>query len=116
MKNTTNNEFYTETTCELEDKEFEIKDIMLTAWGDNGAEGSLFSTLPVIVYYAESCYNDTVDDKSVDRVLRGLWGLSLEDFYSMDMLIVDKEQFEENYLFWKLPKMLLKLKKITLNF
>lgn len=88
-------------------KEFEIKDIMLTAWGDNGAEGSLFSTLPVIVYYAESCYNDTVDDKSVDRVLRGLWGLSLEDFYSMDMLIVDKEQFEENYLFWKLPKMLL---------
>lgn len=88
-------------------KEFDIKDVMLTAWGDDGAEGSLFSALPVIVYYAESCYNDIVDEKNVDKLLQGVWGLSLEDFYAADMLIVGKEQFEENYLFWKLPKMLL---------
>ncbi len=88
-------------------KEYGIKDIMLTAWGDDGAEGSIFSTLPVIAYYAESGYSDKVDEENIDKLLKGLFGLTLEDFFSADMLIVDKEQFEENYLFWKLPKMLL---------
>ena len=88
-------------------KEYEIRDIMLTAWGDDGAEGSIFSTLPVIAYYAESGYSDIVSEENIDKQLKGLFGLSLEDFFNADMLIVDKKQFEENYLFWKLPKMLL---------
>lgn len=89
-------------------KQYGIKDIMLTAWGDDGAEASLFSSLPVIVYYAESCYTQgEVTEQCVDTQLNKLWNLRLESFFAADMLIVDKSQFKENYLFWKLPKMLL---------
>ena len=84
-----------------------IKNIMLTAWSDDGAEASLFATLPTVVYYAERNYNCEVTEGDIDKKLQLLFGLSLEDFYSADMLLISKNEYEENYLFGKLPKILL---------
>ena len=84
-----------------------IKNIMLTAWSDDGAEASLFATLPTVVYYAERNYNSETTESDIDKKLQLLFGLSLEDFYSADMLLISKNEYEENYLFGKLPKVLL---------
>lgn len=85
-----------------------VKNIILTAWADDGAESSLFTTLPVIAYFAERCYNnDEVTDEKLDTVLKSVFGLSLSDFYTADMPLISKEEFEENYLLGKLPKILL---------
>lgn len=84
-----------------------IKNVMLTAWSDDGAEASLFATLPIIVYYAERNYNSELTECDINKKLQLLFGLSLQDFYSADMLLINENEFEENYLFGKLPKILL---------
>ena len=35
-----------------------IQEVLLTMWGDNGAECSLFSILPALQYWAELCYTN----------------------------------------------------------
>ena len=83
-----------------------VKDIMLTAWSDDGAEASLFTTLPIIVYFAERCYGKEVGEKQIDGVLKTIFGLTLEDFLVADMPLISKEEFEEDYYLGKLPKIL----------
>ena len=89
-------------------KAYGVQDVMLTAWADDGAEASIFSTLPVMAYYAENCYGEgRIDEKRVDLLLKRVFGLSMEQFYAADMTLIDKEQFKDNYLLGKLPKILL---------
>ena len=88
-------------------KQYGVQDVMLTAWSDDGAEASIFSTLPVMACYAESCYAEEIDEKRVDLLLRRVFGRSLEHFYAADMTLIDKGQFADNYLLGKLPKILL---------
>lgn len=88
-------------------KSYGVQDVMLTAWADDGAEASIFSTLPVMAYYAENCYGEGIDEKRVDLLLKRVFGLSMEQFYAADMTLIDKEQFKDNYLLGKLPKILL---------
>lgn len=38
-----------------------VSDVMLTAWGDNGNECDLWTTLPIMQYYAEVCHTGAVD-------------------------------------------------------
>ncbi|MCI2048741.1 MAG: beta-N-acetylhexosaminidase [Lachnospiraceae bacterium] len=35
-----------------------IQDVLITCWGDNGAEASMFSVLPSLGYWAERCWAD----------------------------------------------------------
>lgn len=35
-----------------------IREVLVTAWGDNGAECALFDILPALQYWAELCYGD----------------------------------------------------------
>ncbi|MEG1875603.1 MAG: beta-N-acetylhexosaminidase, partial [Angelakisella sp.] len=35
-----------------------IKEVLVTAWGDNGGECSIFAILPALQYWAELCYAD----------------------------------------------------------
>jgi len=85
----------------------EVKDIMLTAWADDGAEASLFTTLPLVVYYADRRYNEECSEERVDSVLSSVFDLSLEDFLTADMPLISKEEFAGNHLLGKLPKILL---------
>ncbi len=84
-----------------------LKDIMLTAWSDDGAEASLFTTLPVVAYYADRRYNEQGSEARIDKLLKDVFGLSLNDFLTADMPLINKDEFEENELLGKLPKILI---------
>lgn len=58
-----------------------IEDVMLTAWGDNGAECSLNAILPTLVYAAERAYGNRKPDKAFARVT----GVSFRDFMTLEL-------------------------------
>lgn len=52
--------------------EYGVSDVMLTAWGGNGSECDMWTTLPVMQYYAEVCYTgqaEIASDTLADRML-----------------------------------------------
>ena len=55
-----------------------IRQVMLTAWGDDGAEASLWVVLPIMQLYAECCYRGTaqVPEEVLSRRLAACTGLS----------------------------------------
>ena len=59
-----------------------VKDVLLTAWGDNGAEASVFSIMPVAAYYAQVCY-DAPEGYS-DALFEKLFGITLSEFLKLD--------------------------------
>lgn len=61
-----------------------IKDVIVTAWGDDGAEGAAYLTLPILTLYAEKCYTGTLEDDAINHRLCTLFGYSLEDFMLLE--------------------------------
>lgn len=57
-------------------------DIFLTAWGDNGAECSIFSIMPVMAFYAEKCYCSS--KKITDEIFKKIFDLSFSDFVKLE--------------------------------
>lgn len=68
-----------------------IDTYILTCWGDNGGETSIFMSLPVIFKVSSLAYN--VND---DNLFKNLTDLSLKDFLSVDYL--NKTSFDFNDL------------------
>ncbi len=64
---------------------FGIDQIIVTAWGDNGGEASQFSVLASMLYYAERCYTDCFDEKSLDERAKTCFGTSFEDMLAFDL-------------------------------
>ena len=60
-----------------------VKDVLVTAWGDNGAEASIFSVLPTLVYFGERAYGHK-DKASFSRAFERVADLPLKDFLSID--------------------------------
>lgn len=60
--------------------EYGVDDVMVTSWGDNGAEASAFSVLPNIVYYGERRYGD-----AEGSTFRAVTGCDFEDFLALDL-------------------------------
>lgn len=61
-----------------------VKKVMLTAWGDDGAEGAFYTALPGLALYAEKCYCNDMSDSAVNHRLNTLFGYSLEEFYLLE--------------------------------
>ena len=61
-----------------------IKDVIVTAWGDDGAEGAAYLTLPILTLYAEKCYTGDMSDDIINKKLSDLFGYSLEDFMLLE--------------------------------
>ena len=61
-----------------------VRKVLLTGWGDDGAEGSAYLMLPGLALYAEKCYIGKMDDEAVDYRLKVLFGRGLEDFYLLE--------------------------------
>ena len=57
--------------------------VMATAWGDNGAEASIMTILPVLALYAELSYTEEDVDAKISAKLRALTGYTLEEFYAL---------------------------------
>lgn len=62
-------------------KDQKIKSFLLTCWGDNGAEASIFSILPAIYYYAEKAYTDQFEKDG----FRTLTGVGFDEYMRIDI-------------------------------
>ena len=61
---------------------------MVTAWGDDGAETSIFSCLPTMLYYSECNYSGYVDLNSdiLKEKFKLLFRSNLDDFINTDII------------------------------
>lgn len=61
-----------------------IKDVIVTMWGGNGAECSLFSTLPAL-FYAAQAYNGNYDQNDIAEKFKAITGEDYFAFMSLDL-------------------------------
>lgn len=64
-------------------KEHQIKDIIFTMWGDDGAECSHFSQLPSLFYLAEYARGNT-DEASIKAKFKKFCGIDFDEFMQID--------------------------------
>lgn len=75
-----------------------IKDVLVTAWGDNGAEASMFSVLPTLQLWAELCYANRADEAHLSQRFRTCVNASYADFMKLDLpLQVPDNTAEDNH-------------------
>ena len=58
---------------------------VVTGWGDNGAECSVFSSLPAIFYCSRARYGKFAVNAACKRSFRNLTGVRFEDFMALDL-------------------------------
>ena len=84
-----------------------VDNIVLTAWSDDGAEASIFSTLPSIVLYSQYAHGLPADDESISQIIEEQIGISLDEYCLCDLDFFAKSGVEESYIFGTLAKVLL---------
>lgn len=62
-----------------------IKDVTVTAWGDDGAEASQYSALPGLLMYAEKLNRNSTEEVDIAPIFEELFGISLETFLLLDI-------------------------------
>lgn len=67
-------------------KENKIKEVVITAWGDDGGECSLFSILPALQQWAELCYKDSHESLLLAERFETCTGGQFDDFMKLDLL------------------------------
>ena len=61
-----------------------VKHIVLTSWGDNGAEASIFSILPSLIYISNSFYDD--DLGNLGDLAKLISGYSYDELLDLDLV------------------------------
>jgi hypothetical protein len=64
--------------------EFGVNHFVVTSWGDNGAEASMFSILPSLFFAAERIYNDNLGNR--EAFLSTLTNYNLHSWMNLDSL------------------------------
>ena len=59
-----------------------VTDIIVTAWGDDGAEASQFSVLPNMLYWAEKGYGN---ETNIDKRSKDCFVIAYADFLKLDL-------------------------------
>lgn len=62
-----------------------IDRIIVTSWGDDGAEASQFSAIASVLYFAERCYCKNVDDSWLDRRALQCLQIGFDDLLAFDL-------------------------------
>lgn len=65
-------------------KRADVKHFVVTSWGDNGAEASMFSILPSLYFIADSFYDDQLGEK--DTFMYQLTGYHEQAWMDLDLL------------------------------
>ncbi len=63
-----------------------VREVILTAWGDDGAEGSLWGILPVMQLFAEASWEPEADEKRLADRFAACTGMCWTDFLAVDRL------------------------------
>lgn len=68
-----------------------VDEVLITAWGDNGAEASIFSVLPALQLWAELCYRNEAGLDGLEERFAICVGGNYADFMNLDktMLVPD---------------------------
>jgi len=67
-------------------KEYGIKTAMVTAWGDSGAEASVFSILPSLFYFARVCQGQSVEPSDLEAGFKEMFGTGFAEFMDIDII------------------------------
>lgn len=62
-----------------------IQQVLVTAWGDNGSEASMFSILPVLNYWAEKSWTSKAQKEWFDQRFRLSCAMDYKDFMMIDL-------------------------------
>lgn len=62
-----------------------VRDVLATAWGDNGGECSPFAVLPALMRYGEIAYGDA-DEAERSARMQALTGYTFDEFMSLDCI------------------------------
>lgn len=65
-----------------------IREVLLTTWGDNGAEASVFSILPSLQLWAELCYRGSADEEWLRHRFAVCAGGVYDDFMDLDLTML----------------------------
>ncbi len=81
-----------------------LDSVVITGWGDNGAEASLFSTLPALYFDANMAY----ESKMIDTPFYMMTGIRMEDYMLVDIVnpfseIQDKHNNASKYFLYNDP-------------
>lgn len=71
-----------------------VKRVFVTAWGDNGADASAYTILPVLQLFAEYSFNSSITDAELGARFKTCTGGNMEDFYCMDLPNLPENQSE----------------------
>ncbi len=66
-------------------KDTGVTDVLMTLWGDDGAECSRFSILPALLYAAE-VYRGNGNAQAIEEKFTALTGMNMQDFLLLDEL------------------------------
>lgn len=67
-------------------KHHKIKEIMSTAWGDDGAETPIETIIPGLILFGEHCFGGKTDEKSISDRCKFMTGHTLEEFKTIEKL------------------------------
>lgn len=70
------------TTCKAQG----IREVFATMWGDDGDEAPIDTSILGLIYFAEHCFMDKVDEAWMDRRCQFFTGLTLEELRSPEEL------------------------------
>ena len=65
-------------------REAGVSDTFLTLWLDNGAETPMETGLPMLAAYSAYMYGKVPDKEKMEQVMKGLFGVSWDDFCLLD--------------------------------
>lgn len=63
-----------------------VKEVILTAWGDDGAEGSIWGILPVMQLFAETSWEPEMNEAQLAARFAACTGLRWTDFLAIDRM------------------------------
>lgn len=66
--------------------EHKVTDVLVTGWGDNGAETACFVVGPVLQLYAEICYNGKHNEDHIAQRLHTCTHMNFNDFMKLDLV------------------------------
>ena len=66
-------------------RKHEIRNVIVTGWGDNGGEAAQSSVLSVLSLYAEGCYSGNMEDEWISKRLEACTDADYGDFKKLDL-------------------------------
>lgn len=65
-------------------REYGMKDLIVTAWGDDGHEASMYTPLPVLLYFAEHAFGERPTAEHMEARARECFGIGYEELLTLD--------------------------------